>query len=160
MCWVSFSILNDRSTCSMTSLPPMISRNRSGTSSRKRRRWVFSPRWPPSRRVPRWPAGAERSTAGTATATAPTARLTTGIAMAAGITGGAISTAANSEATRETEVCKRTATASLYQRKGSGRYDGQTLFNQECFSHSTNSSREIISRSHFFFISLACSLQA
>lgn len=43
---------------------------------------------------------------GTATVTAPTARLTTGIAMAAGTMEKAISTAASSEATRETKACK------------------------------------------------------
>ena len=43
----------------------------------------------------------------TATATAPTARPTMGIAMVAGTTGRAISTAVNLAATRGTEVCKQ-----------------------------------------------------
>lgn len=43
----------------------------------------------------------------TVTATAPTARLTTGIAMAAGTMGKATSTAVNLAATRGTGVCKR-----------------------------------------------------
>ncbi|OUN19574.1 hypothetical protein B5G34_17295 [Flavonifractor sp. An82] len=44
---------------------------------------------------------------GTVTATVPTARLTTGIAMGDGTTEKAINTAANLVGTRETEVCKR-----------------------------------------------------
>ena len=44
---------------------------------------------------------------GTVTATAPTVHPTTGIAMAAGTTEKAISTAVNLAETRGTEVCKR-----------------------------------------------------
>ena len=96
----------------------------------------------------------------TAMETVPTALPTTGIAMAVGTMGKAISTAVSLGATREADTCKRTITASLYQRKGSGYYVVDRPFFQECFNHSTNSSREITSRSQFCFISLACSLQA
>lgn len=64
----------------------------------------------------------------TAMETVPTALPTTDIAMAAGTMGKAISMAVSLVETREAATCKRTATASLYQRKGSGYYGSQTLF--------------------------------
>ena len=73
----------------------------------KKKKWAYSLRWLLSRRGPRWPAGAKRSMMGTVTATAPTVHPTTGIAMAAGTTEKAISTAVNLAETRGTEVCKR-----------------------------------------------------
>lgn len=73
----------------------------------KKKKWAFSLRWLPLRRVPRWPVVAERSTPGTVTATAPTVRPITAIATGDGTTGRAISTAVNLAETRGTEVCKR-----------------------------------------------------
>ena len=86
-------------------------------------------RWPLLWRVPRWPAGAERSTTGTITATAPTARPTTAIAVAAGTTGRAISAAGSSAATRETEVCKKYGIPVIYKKWfGQSREEGRTTF--------------------------------
>ena len=94
----------------------MNSRSRSSTSSRKRKKWGSLLRWPLSQRVPLWLAKSGRNTTGIVTATAPTARPTTGIAMGDGTTEKAINTAVNSAATRETETCKEYKSTSPIQR--------------------------------------------
>lgn len=75
-----------------------------------------------------WPVISRRSMMDTAMETVPTALPTTDIAMAAGTMGKAISTAVSLGATREADTCKRTTTASLYQRKDRQSYEALPVF--------------------------------